>query len=356
MKISGSAAWQNVTSNSDARWNPDRFNPDVVKVANRPKFQLTRSATFFCIGSCFARNVEEHLIYQDIPVLSRKIICPREEWHARPNGIVNKFTTESMLNEARWVGTPHAASDCLVETNAGWIDLQLAGGVQPVSLERGIERRRYLETEYFRRILSSDIVIVTLGLTEIWQDERAGIYLNAAPSLWMVRREPERFSFSRTDVAANVAALEKLRALLRPAAKVVVTVSPVPLGTTFTTDDVLAANSYSKSTLRAAAQIFADAHDNVDYFPSYEMVMLSRRESTFAADVMHVNHAAVGSVVAAFLESYLGETQPIDARFDEKLYLLANPDVDDAVRRGELIAGFHHWRQVGHSEGRPLKP
>lgn len=357
MKISGNVAWHNVTTNSNCRWDADRFDTDLVAIKHGPKFKLARSDKFFCIGSCFARNVEEHLIYQDIPVLSKQIICPKEEWPARPNGIVNKFTTESMLNEVRWAGEQaHPASDCLVETANGWLDLQLASSSQPVSLQRASERRAYLETDYFRRIYSSDVVIITLGLTEIWYDESTGIYLNAAPSLWMVRREPERFSFVRTNVATNVEALEKIRVLLKPEAKVVVTVSPVPLGTTFTTEDILVANSSSKSTLRAAAQIFADAHDNVDYFPSYEMVMLSRRESTFAADVMHVEHEAVGSVVATFLENYIGEVLPIDPLFNEKLYLLANPDVDQEIRSGKLIAGFHHWRQFGRNEGRLLKP
>jgi hypothetical protein len=28
--------------------------------------------------------------------------------------------------------------------------------------------------------------------------------------------------------------------------------------------------------------------------------------------------------------------------------------VEQAVREGELVSGFHHWRSYGEKEGRPL--
>lgn len=41
------------------------------------------------------------------------------------------------------------------------------------------------------------------------------------------------------------------------------------------------------------------------------------------------------------------------AGFNEAAYLAANPDVADAVRRGELRSGFEHYRLYGLAEGRP---
>ena len=44
---------------------------------------------------------------------------------------------------------------------------------------------------------------------------------------------------------------------------------------TFTDHDVITANMYSKSVLRTVAGGVAAANRNVDYFPSYESVMLT---------------------------------------------------------------------------------
>jgi hypothetical protein len=50
------------------------------------------------------------------------------------------------------------------------------------------------------------------------------------------------------------------------------TVSPVPLTATASGEHVLSATTYSKSVLRAVAgQLFSE-RENVDYFPSYEII------------------------------------------------------------------------------------
>ena len=53
--------------------------------------------------------------------------------------------------------------------------------------------------------------------------------------------------------------------------RVVLTVSPIPLGRTFRPLEVAVANSESKSILRAVAGRISSEFENVTYFPSYEM-------------------------------------------------------------------------------------
>ena len=201
-------------------------------------------------------------------------------------------------------------------------------------------------------------MILTLGLVEVWEDRRSGRFLNAAPSLASARREPDRYQLHILDAQANTAALEGIRARLKamnPTVKLVITVSPVPMTETFSGRDVLAANTYSKSVLRAAAETFANAHDDADYFPSYDMIASSPRATAYASDCVHVTDAVVGQIVQIFLREYLSvETQAPD--FSELAYLAANPDIEAAVRRAEYASGFHHWRARGEAEGRSMRP
>ena len=53
--------------------------------------------------------------------------------------------------------------------------------------------------------------------------------------------------------------------------KIIFTVSPIPLNFTFSNRDVVIANKYSKSVLRAAVENFID-DKNCFYFPSFEIV------------------------------------------------------------------------------------
>lgn len=358
--IEGDAAWRTVKGARHLRWRPDAFGAQVYPVRHSPRFKLRPDDTIFCMGSCFARNVEEHLAYQGMAVSSQRIVSPASEWVARPVGLVNKFTTFSMLNELDWiVRPPDFGRDFFSEDGAGlWSDLQLGPSAKPVTLQRAIERRRYLTGEYFARLRRADVVIITLGLIEAWKDRHTGLHLNGPPSAAAVAHAPGRYALEVTDYGDNLAALLGIHARLKELnsrMRIVVTVSPVPLGISFTGADPVIANSLSKSVLRVVAQAVSTCPD-VDYFPSYEMVTMAPRAEAFGPDCLHVRDSTVQTVIASFLESYVGISVPVEPGFTELGYLTANPDVDTAVRAGEWDSGFHHWTAMGKAERRPLAP
>lgn len=290
-------------------------------------------------------------MYRRKRVLSKRFRAPITEWRKRPNGILNKFTTHSMLNEIGWAfGESEFPAAGFVETQEGWSDLHLSPGASPVTLERAQERRVYLR-DYFRRIMQADVVVLTLGLVETWHDALSGVYLNAPPPVWSVEREPERFSMCVTDYESNLGALREMRSLLQTHCpkppRLIVTVSPVPLGLAFSGEDAALANMYSKSVLRVVAGDFCRQFADAAYFPSYEMVMLTDRSRAFTRrDELHVEDAVVREVIGEFLAIYVGDVDdPPD--FVEMDYLNANPEVDARVRAGELESGFEHWLANG---------
>lgn len=361
-RIDGALAWKNAVDSPVARWGRSlpRFAQPVFRIAHRPKFAIAADQRFFCIGSCFARNIEEHLIYNGLRVLSRRIRIPAAEWLGRSNGIVNKVTTASMLNEFQWLQQPPAvSSQWFAEQAGGWLDLSLSSGARPVTLARAIERRSYLTQDYFRRMQEADILVLTLGLDEVWFDARTGQSLNAAPPASAVGADPGRYHLEVTGYEQNLAALESIHRLatsMHGGVRLIVTVSPVALNTSFSGVDVVLATSRAKSMLVTVAQGFAGAHDDVDYFPSYEMVMFSPRDRAFARDGRHVTDGTVQEVVGAFLDSYMNLPVNCPAGFTELGYLAANPDVDAAVRSGVLESGYEHWLAHGRAQGRRLMP
>jgi len=168
------------------------------------------------------------------------------------------------------------------------------------------EERRQLVRE---TLLKTDVLILTLGLSEVWYDKQTG------EPLWraLTRRhyDPARHVFrveSMQDTKAHLAKIEQIRRAHLPRLKVVYTVSPVRLTATFRPVSAITANSVSKAILRAALDEFL--RDNADrvnrelfYFPSYEIVHDFFRDP-FEEDNRHVTSYVASRVVQAFATRY----------------------------------------------------
>jgi len=280
-----------------------------------PSFKIDKSDKIFTIGSCFARNIEEHLLRlgYDVPMMSFSV--PKSEWLYRPNGILNKYSPPSILNELRWCERIRAKGGKVYFKdikklmfqceNGDLIDLHI-GGYVPVKQNRALSRRQEIY-DVFLNVFSSQVVIVTLGLVEVWYDTKNGLFIQRLPSNEM-DREKGRFKFIRLnykDCYDNVARSISLIRKHNPECKFIITTSPVPFKKTFTADDVIVANTYSKSVLRAVCGEIVTEIRGVDYFPSYENVTLTKDWSIYEQDMQHVSDEFVKKIVEKLVERYL---------------------------------------------------
>jgi hypothetical protein len=303
------------------RLHKNRFTPEF-----HPKFKLRRDDKFYAIGSCFARGLENTLAKHNIAVESAAPEFAR--FHPAKKGtsglgFTNKYNTYSILNELRWALEPSAEfpRESIVQlTETAWYDPNTNPTLEFVGLEETLERRRLIQT-VTKRIESCRVVIVTLGLAEVWRDIETELFVNCTPldvayalrpdaNPSLSNAQPNRYEFHLTGFAENWANLEAMHSLLssygHSDVHIVVTVSPVPLMNTFSTMDIVVANTWAKSLLRAVAQEWATAHPNVDYFPSYEIVQNSDRAATWESDLRHVKGAAVEHIMELFLRNYVG--------------------------------------------------
>lgn len=328
------AASQNViatdklNTNAYSRWFKNGINPRDAhglyacqRLRNtylapfvQPSFKIRRKDKLFAMGSCFARGIEATLLKSGFDVVSAAKDFDKFAITANkgtPLGFTNKYTTFSMLNEITWALAPGAKfpEESLVDIDGGiCIDPHINPTLRAVDRAGTLERRRII-TEVTRRIKACRMVFMTLGLVEVWYDSLARVYLNTTPHKKLRELHPGRYKFSVTDYVANLDNLEKIYAVLKqfghPDLRVIVTVSPVPLMATFSKQDVVIANTYSKSTLRAVAQDWAARHDNVQYFPSYEIVMNSNRSAAWEDDLRHVQGNAVRHVMDLFVKNFV---------------------------------------------------
>ncbi|HEY1727782.1 MAG TPA: GSCFA domain-containing protein [Candidatus Baltobacteraceae bacterium] len=159
-----------------------------------------------------------------------------------------------------------------------------------------------------------DIFVFTLGLTEGWRDRRDGTVYPTCPGCSVGTFDPARYEFVNFGVRETTDSLfEFIRAfgLLNPRAKVILTVSPVPLLATMSVNHVVQATTYSKSVLRVSAEEARSSFAHVDYFPSYEVITATQRTHVFfAGDGRTVTPAGVKRAMDLFFAQYAGTPAP----------------------------------------------
>jgi hypothetical protein len=174
------------------------------------------------------------------------------------------------------------------------------------ALEMQLDRAQHLAA--VRAMFETlDVFIFTLGLTECWMSSQDGAVFPICPGVEGGTFDPSRYSFHNQTVDEIVTDMSKfLMALARvnSRARVILTVSPVPLAATARQDQhVLTATTYSKSVLRVAAEMLTSRFDHVAYFPSYEIITGAfSRGAYYADDLRNVLEPGVAHVMGLFMK------------------------------------------------------
>jgi hypothetical protein len=171
-----------------------------------------------------------------------------------------------------------------------------------------VEHRRYHLSRVklmFKRI---DVFIFTLGLTEAWvrSDGKNDTVYPTAPGTIAGHYEPQLYQLRNYSCYEVVSALEEFRRVVQRlrrgrSFRMLLTVSPVPLTATASGNHVLTATTYSKAVLRAAAGELCAGSDDIDYFPSYEIITNPAARGLFyAANLRSVRPEGVAVAMRTF--------------------------------------------------------
>ena len=353
--LSSEQAWKAATENPRAKYPTPTTDGHRLYPYPSPEvaatFRIAPEAQIFTLGSCFAREVDAVLIDAGFHVTSRSASLSQEMKRRTSDvTIFNKYTIHSILNEVRWAldpAQPYPGQDALVQTGEDkWVDLQLSGSISEGTLAEMLAfRQTYIDS--IRNLATADVVILTLGLVESWYDTRANLHLNQTPSPSICKKWPGRFEMRVLDYAEILDALEAFRGLIqqhgKPNVRFLVTVSPIPLRNTFRDMDVLVANAYSKAVQRAAVEVFASRHADVDYFPSFEFVTLGDPNLTWVSnDYRHIYQYVIDRVMSKVMLNYVDDGKSGLEQTSRQISLL--------VQGGEYAAAITLAESVGEEK------
>lgn len=315
----GSSAWRDLVKNPSRWWQYKKTEDSSIQTAasrlrshmivvppTNFNLGLARSSSVYAAGSCFARNIEDELISAGLQVLSKTTsVKLGPESGRRANAFLNRYNSGSLAQEFIQA-FDHDAPKCslmVVRNHEEAIDLSLCS--LPYQTIPSVQRLRLETSKSFAQARDADLLILTLGVNEVWRDTTNGSWLNITPPRHIVDSMPGRFQVAELSPEDNYnnirTAIKLARAARKECMPVVLTVSPVPLEATFFGECVISQTFKGKSILRTAAALACERITNVHYFPSYEAAMISNSLLTWDSDRRHPTALFVSAITKEFL-------------------------------------------------------
>ena len=282
-------------------------------------------------GSCFAQHIGRHLRRSGAHYLDLE---PRPDFVPAAEAVRfgydtyscrygNIYTSRQLLQLAQEALAGRQPAEGVWTRDGRHFDA-LRPSVDPVghaAADDILDLRRHHIRRVAQMFRTLDVFVFTLGMTETWTSRLDGTAYPSAPGTTAGLYDPARHSFANLRYPEVRADLEAFIALLRrdnPGARLVLTVSPVPLKATASEDHVLVATARSKATLRAVAADLSEDVPGVFYFPAFEIISShAGRGMFFEPDLRSVNQAGVALVMKHLAHSLGGGAAGIDSGQDD---------------------------------------
>jgi GSCFA family protein len=299
-----------------------------INPALRGDFKITRKTRIATAGSCFAqelskaatkRGYESYIVEKGPPGLreENRLDYGYGLFSARYGNI---YTTRQLVQLMDRAYGRFDSADVAWRGKTGYVDpfrpfIQPEDFISESELLADREQHLGFVREMFENM---DVFVFTLGLTEGWRARSDGATYPLCPGYGAGTFNPDKHEFFNMRVDEVVADLDYVcerLCELNQNAKILLTVSPVPLVATATGKHVLEATVYSKSVLRVAAAEVTAAHPSVSYFPSYEIITGTFSTGRyFAEDRRSVTQEGIDHVMRCFFSSYSETAESIQGR------------------------------------------
>ncbi len=348
--------WPNNPKNLQTNWEYycDIYEMDLFF---EPSRFITKDTAIGSAGSCFAANISRQLQHWDYNYVLEMGLS--KEHYSNPmlyetdpaqcGNIYNAVSMRQMIERAFGEWEPE---QFLISKSPKFMD-PFRSTKTFDSVESYQKSWKEHNAALARAMRKCEVFILTLGMTEAWEFADSGLVTSASPT----HGDPTLLRHKNLTVEDNFRELERIYKLFQkynPGIKIITTVSPVPLNSTFNRDQhVVVANGISKSILRVALEQFSQAHpQDVFYFPSFEIVTTGTR-NPWEIDMRHVSNEAVERVMKQFQRQFMVSQEPL-----ETIKVATLVDYT-SMRRNPLLRYARAWfvhplKRVLGIEGKPF--
>jgi hypothetical protein len=292
------------------------FNSRQIDLAWKPKSLISRETKIITVGSCFAQHISKSLKENRFSWLDSEPapteLSPTE--HAKHGYGVFSFRTGNIYTAAllkQWImwatGKAEQSTESFLSNGRYFDPFRPSLTVYGFSsAEEMLTARRTTLAAMLEAIKQADLFIFTLGLTEAWLNKDGSVYPMCPGTIQGTFSPVDHVfhNYNEQEVVCDlIETFDDLRRI-NPNLRFLLTVSPVPLTATASGQHVLTATTYSKSVLRSAAGYLTQTREDIDYFPSYELITAPAfKGQFFEPNMRSVSSDGVAFVMGQFLGS-----------------------------------------------------
>jgi hypothetical protein len=266
----------------------------------KSKFKLSYNTKVVLIGSCFSDNIGSRLKTYKFPV-------EHNPFGVLYNPVSIKTNLEILINKKLF-----SESD-LYYYNDQWLSFNHYSAFSHTDKKeclRQINERIENASEFLSK---SSYLFITFGTALVYEFRETGKIVANCHKL--PANAFKRYLLDLGDIVKDYSGFYKKLKAFNPGIKTVLTVSPIRHW-----KDGAEMNQVSKSTLLLLIYELRKKFPEIDYYPSYEILMDELRDYRFYADdMLHLSEVAVDYIWNSFVSTYIDEKSKVIISEIEKL-------------------------------------
>jgi hypothetical protein len=253
------------------------------------KTKIDYSKKIMFLGSCFAENVGNIFIANKFNTL------------VNPFGIIyNPISVANSLNSI--IDEKEFTQDDLILVNDKWASLFHHGKFSNTNKQDCIDRLNSNNSSARLFLEDTSSLVITFGTAWVYEYIEKEMVVSNCHKL--PAKDFNRYRLSVDDIVDTYKELIVKLRYFNPNIKIIFTVSPIRHW-----KDGANGNQLSKSVLLLAIDELIENMPNIEYFPSYEIMMDELRDYRFyAEDMLHVSPVALNYIWERFKESNISST------------------------------------------------
>lgn len=259
------------------------FRTSVKPEVSPVKIQLGQS--ILMMGSCFSEHIGKILSDHKFRVLNN------------PYGIIYNPVSIFKLLHGAMLKRP-VDEGWIINSQGVYRHFDFHSDISAMDKESLLEKIEDVNTQTCNSLAGSDWLIITLGTAIVYRHKKLNNIVGNCHKI--PAREFNKERLLPEDILESFKSFYSNLQVVNKRFRIILTVSPVRH-----IRDSLETNSLSKSILRYACNLITESYDQVDYFPSYEIMMDDLRDYRFyEKDMLHPSSTAIDYIWESFQECY----------------------------------------------------
>ena len=259
--------------------------PVLPKISAR---KILLNDPLFLIGSCFSENIGQKLSESKFDSLSN------------PYGVIYNPASIFSLMEEALLEKP-VNEDLILKNQGIFRHYNFHSDISALDKEDLLSQIGEANKYSKIYLLQSKWILITLGTSIVYFHKKLNKIVSNCHKI--PAKEFEKKRLHPDEILKSFDTFYKTLGSLNKDFSIILTVSPVRH-----VRDSFETNSISKSILRYACGALSESYDNVQYFPSFEIMMDDLRDYRFyEKDMLHPNASAIEYIWELFQQSYFSD-------------------------------------------------